>query len=221
MKFDRTVRIRRRGGVTKAILVPVAVVVGLGLYVLIAGSTGFCPSCVAILDAVRGGESAAVTVANQKVSDDPKSNGSIRGLVFTDLEGNAVPLSQYVGRPIVLDVWATWCAPCREVRAKLHQIAGQAAEHGTLLSVSVDRGGAGVVKEYIRTKEGGHSPFTELLATDPGFSSILKPFDRQPTIPKIVFIDSDGNIVDIEYGVSDPAWVLGRMRALGSTGTKG
>jgi thiol-disulfide isomerase/thioredoxin len=221
MNINRTIRFLRRGIVAKAILVPVAIVVGLGLYVVVAGSTGFCPTCVVVLDAVRGRDGNAVAIANRGVPEKGISSGSIKGLVFTDLEGRSVPLSRWVGRPIVLDVWATWCAPCRKARADLHKIAEQVAEHGTLLSVSVDRGGAAVVKEYINTKEGGHTPFTELLATDPSFSAVLKPFESQPTIPKIVYIDADGNIVDIEYDASDPAWVLGRMRALGASGTKG
>ncbi len=35
-------------------------------------------------------------------------------LPLTDLEGNAVNLEQYKGKPIFLNFWATWCGPCRK-----------------------------------------------------------------------------------------------------------
>jgi thiol-disulfide isomerase/thioredoxin len=35
-------------------------------------------------------------------------------LALKDLSGNTVRLSDYAGRPVLINAWATWCPPCRE-----------------------------------------------------------------------------------------------------------
>ena len=223
MRTDRRAPIQRRGGTLKAVLVPAAIVVGILSYVGIAGSTGFCPTCTYLVNAVRGGAQSVVVASRNspQLRKGEDSASSIKELVFTDLDGKSVPMEQYLGQPIVLDVWATWCAPCRTSRARLRSIAGEAAEYGTIVAVSVDSAGAEAVKEYIKTKEGGTSPFIEVMATDQRFRSVIAPFDRKPTIPKLVFINAKGDIVGIEYGVPKPNRVLNRMRALSTGRTKG
>lgn len=59
------------------------------------------------------------------------------------LEGEYVALADYEGKVVLLNVWATWCAPCRKELPELvalHQRHG--ADGFTVLGVSVDRPGA-------------------------------------------------------------------------------
>lgn len=213
-------RHRKYGVILPKILVSLGVVLGVLAYIAVAGSTGFCPTCTAIMSAVTGTQDN-VEVASMVQPAPIVGAGPVHELVMTDLGGEPVALSQFAGQPMAIDIWATWCGPCRQSRAELHKIADEVPQYGTLVSISVDRGGAQVVQDYIRTKEGGSSPFIELMSTDPRLMSVLKPFDRQPTIPKLVFVDATGNVVDIEYGVVDPKWVLNRLKALSSTGSRG
>ena len=109
------------------VVIPLASVLGAGLYVVIGGMTGFCPICVAILDAFDGGEQQAVPVSMTNDGFTGIKAGHVDGLVFTDLDGVEVPLSRFAGRPMLIEVWATWCAPCRKVRKQLKSIAGELA----------------------------------------------------------------------------------------------
>lgn len=53
---------------------------------------------------------------------------NVRKLSLRDLDGNKVHLSDYQGRIIVLNFWATWCGPCKEELPRLGQMAREYAD---------------------------------------------------------------------------------------------
>ena len=209
-----------RGLAAGKILVPLFIVAGVIGYVAVAGSTGFCPTCEAIVRTITGGEETVQATAGPGAGRDVAAR-SIHQLVMTDLDGRDVPLAQFAGKPMLIDVWATWCGPCRKARTVLHDIAEEVGQYGTLVSLSVDKEGPSVVREYIDRNEGGVSPFLELMSSDPRLNAVLRPHDRKPTIPKLVFVDARGKVIDIEYGIPRPNWVLKRLRVLAEAGSRG
>src|SRR5690606_5451784 len=42
---------------------------------------------------------------------------------FPDLQGNPVPMSSYSGRPLIVNFWATWCAPCVKEMPDLDELS--------------------------------------------------------------------------------------------------
>lgn len=87
-------------------------------------------------------------------------------LVFRMLDGSAVPLAAYAGQPIVLNFWATWCAPCV---AELPELDRLAASGGfAVLVVSADRGGAGVVRPFVAAHGVKHA----IVLLDPGSEGV-------------------------------------------------
>jgi thiol-disulfide isomerase/thioredoxin len=63
------------------------------------------------------GEVAAVSVAAE-----PKP---LPDLAFTDASGNARTLAQWRGRTVLLNLWATWCVPCRKEMPALDALQGR------------------------------------------------------------------------------------------------
>jgi thiol-disulfide isomerase/thioredoxin len=55
---------------------------------------------------------------------------------FQDADGNTVRLSDFKGRPVILNIWAKWCAPCLAEMPKLDKLQAEAAP-GTLAVVTV------------------------------------------------------------------------------------
>ena len=55
------------------------------------------------------------------------------------LEDEAVSLSDFLGRIVILDFWASWCAPCRLTMPGLEGIASSLPSDVVLLGVSLDR----------------------------------------------------------------------------------
>jgi thiol-disulfide isomerase/thioredoxin len=71
------------------------------------------------------------------------------GLSFMDAEGHAHTLKEYIGKGVVLNLWATWCAPCIAEMPSLDQLAGAITGRGVVvLPLSSDHGGAATVQKF-------------------------------------------------------------------------
>ena len=71
----------------------------------------------------------------------PWSGGKTPPLVLKDLQGKSHDLAQYRGRVVVLNFWATWCAPCVKEMPALARLEQQlAAERFALLTVNFGEG---------------------------------------------------------------------------------
>ena len=72
---------------------------------------------------------------------------------FTDADGAEHRIAEFAGRGVLLNLWATWCAPCvAEMPALDRAQAALAAEGITILALSSDRGGRGQVEPFYRDK---------------------------------------------------------------------
>ncbi|NOY63207.1 MAG: TlpA family protein disulfide reductase [Gammaproteobacteria bacterium] len=74
----------------------------------------------------------------------PPEKGLIEGkrfpaIMLTGLDGSQTPLEQYRGKVVMLNVWATWCAPCRSELPSLEKLMGALdRERFAVLLMSVD-----------------------------------------------------------------------------------
>src|SRR5207244_7979890 len=68
-----------------------------------------------------------------------------------DSGGATVRLSDYKGKVVLLDFWATWCGPCKIEIPWFMEFEQQYKDRGfAVLGVSMDEGGWGVVKPYLQ-----------------------------------------------------------------------
>jgi thiol-disulfide isomerase/thioredoxin len=78
--------------------------------------------------------------------DEPRALSEIR---FADGEGRDLSLGDFRERPILLNIWATWCIPCRKEMPALDRLQAKLGEAQLLvLALSIDRQGAPVVKQF-------------------------------------------------------------------------
>jgi thiol-disulfide isomerase/thioredoxin len=69
--------------------------------------------------------------------------------VFRDGEGREVRLSDFEGRLVLLNVWATWCAPCRHEMPSLDRLQGMlGGEDFEVVALSIDRAGIEVIRKF-------------------------------------------------------------------------
>jgi peroxiredoxin len=114
-----------------------------------------------------------------------------------DLDGKTVKLSDFKGKVVILDFWATWCPPCREEIPNFVALQTQYKNQGlVVIGVSVDQGGPGVVSSFVKNN-GINYPI--VMATD----DVTAQYGGIDAIPTTFVIDPQGNIVDKYVGGTD------------------
>lgn len=69
-----------------------------------------------------------------------------------DLSGQAVRLSGFRGQVVLLNLWTTWCPPCREEMPSMERVYQRLKDRGfVLLAVSQDEAGKAVVEPFVRS----------------------------------------------------------------------
>lgn len=78
--------------------------------------------------------------------DPPKALPEVR---FIDGDGRNRALSDFNGKVVVLNVWATWCTPCREEMPTLDRLQGAlGGDDFKVVALSIDRKGLAVVRKF-------------------------------------------------------------------------
>lgn len=121
------------------------------------------------------------------------------------LDGSQISLSSLRGKVVFLNVWATWCGPCREEMPSIERLYEEFAKEPdfVVLAVSQDSEGRGAVDSYVR--QNGYK-FRVLL--DPR-NEVGDAYDVSG-IPETFIIDRTGRIVAHHVGPYD--WGQADMR---------
>ncbi len=133
-------------------------------------------------------------------------------LKLPDLTGQEKSLRDFLGHPLIINFWATWCAPCRREMPLLQQL--RHAYHGeglTIVGIAVDFRTA--VAEYVRR----HAiDYPLLIGEDSGLAAAAQ-FGMQTVLPFSVFADARGRIIAVKVGElhrDEADYILGAMRAV-------
>jgi len=135
-------------------------------------------------------------------------SGPVPEITFLDADGNERTLEDFQGRVVVLNLWATWCAPCRKEMPSLDRL--QAALGGDDLEVvalAVDRGGLSKVQAFYQEIGLEHIGIYHDSSAKAGRTL------RAPGLPTTLIIDRDGHEIgrvlgDAEWDGEDVAALL-------------
>jgi thiol-disulfide isomerase/thioredoxin len=113
-----------------------------------------------------------------------------------DLAGGTVSLAELRGRPVVLDFWATWCAPCERQVPVLNAFHDKYGDRIPVLGIAVDVDGAAAVAPFVRT----HELRYRVLLGNEGLAQDYDAFG----FPTLYVIRPDGTIHSAHVGVVTP-----------------
>jgi cytochrome c biogenesis protein CcmG/thiol:disulfide interchange protein DsbE len=123
--------------------------------------------------------------------------GMADDFAVTDLNGQAVRLSGYRGQVVLLNLWATWCPPCREEMPSMERLWQRFRGKGfVLLAVSQDEEGATAVAPFVKNHQ-----LTFPVLVDPDHQV----GDRYGVwgYPESFLIDREGHVVERVIGPRD------------------
>jgi thiol-disulfide isomerase/thioredoxin len=114
-----------------------------------------------------------------------------------DVNGQTVSSEQLKGKVVVVDFWATWCAPCRaEIPGYISLQKKYGPEGLVIVGMSVDAQGPGVVKKFI---EAQGMNYTVVMAND-DVQAAFGGAEGLTGIPTTFIIDRSGKIRDRKVG---------------------
>jgi len=137
-----------------------------------------------------------------------------------DLNGKKLSLSNYKGKALLINFWATWCAPCKIETPWLVELRNQYAAQGfEILGISmddIDRDApeklSGEKKEIARFVQQQQMPYPVLIDGD----SISKPYGGLDDLPTSFFIDRNGTVVSAQLGLTSKDEIEAKVKkALG------
>ncbi len=139
-------------------------------------------------------------------STENTSSAKAPGFTLKDQDGNDVSLSDFEGKVIILDFWATWCPPCRAEIPGFIELQNEYGSKGLqVIGVSVDQKGWDVVTPFIAEQK---INYPIVLLTDHDvyntYQELLPPNDRGG-IPFTFVLDKAGNIVAQHVGYIEKA----------------
>lgn len=117
---------------------------------------------------------------------------------FFDEQGNEHSIKDYHGTPLVINLWATWCAPCVREMPALNALHENLKEDGIeVLALSQDRGNISKITDFLADKK-----LDNLLPRHDRRGRIMRQLGIN-ALPTTIFVDANGNEIGRVRGVAE------------------
>jgi thiol-disulfide isomerase/thioredoxin len=139
---------------------------------------------------------------------------AVPDISLADADGVKHALSEWKGRPLLINFWATWCAPCRREIPLLKTLRRERVADGVeIVGIAVDFRDA--VQHYAREMS---IDYPVLVGEQDGLDAIAA-FGMDTVFPFTVFADRQGRIVTLKIGelhADEARFILDEVKAIDS-----
>lgn len=166
----------------------------------------------------KGPETASVAASTAKTPDAAAKSPGIQkkaipellpSFTLADTEGKPRTLQDWKGQPVLVNFWATWCAPCRREIPLLNQLRKDHADRKLeIVGIAVD-----FREDVLAYAKDIGIDYPLLIGEQDGLDAAAD-FGLEPVFPFSIFADSQGRIVAVRIGelhADEAAFILDRL----------
>jgi thiol-disulfide isomerase/thioredoxin len=125
-------------------------------------------------------------------ADAAEGSPTMPALALKDISGAAIDPALLSNRPVIVELWATWCPPCRSTMAWLPSLQKQYGNRATVLAIAVDS-----KLDDVRKMAGSFKPNYPIVMGTP---EVIKAFGAVAAVPKLIVYDAQGRRAKVLYG---------------------
>jgi thiol-disulfide isomerase/thioredoxin len=163
---------------------------------------------VGLVLAIAGGLLAVALVVRTSKESEPRAKANL-AFTLEDMNGAKINLASYAGKPLVINLWATWCGPCRLEMPQLVELADKYKGQGLqVVGISVDDNPADIRQFAAEYK------VTYPMLVGLGQDAFLNSLGYQDTVPISVLIRADGTVDTVLQGITTTDDWEKRIKAL-------
>jgi thiol-disulfide isomerase/thioredoxin len=148
-----------------------------------AGQERFRQDLARVVDLVLAGrrDEAAAAVSRE---ESPAEASTLPAFTLTDLEGRPVLREDLAGRPVLVELWATWCPPCRGTLGWLGELKQRHGDRLAVLAVAIESDEA----EVRKVVSGIGAPLRWAM----GSPELARAFGDVSAVPTLLLFDGEG-----------------------------
>src|ERR1035437_6360766 len=155
----------------------------------------------------RDKENANKPVTSKETPALNGDNNKASEFTLSSTDGKNIRLSDYKGKVVIVDFWATWCAPCRKGIPDLIEIQKEFGKKVVVIGISLDTDSKRDVVPFMQ-KFGINYPITY------GTLEVTQQYGGVEAIPTSFIIDKNSQIVDKHVGLVPKSEITDQINKL-------
>jgi thiol-disulfide isomerase/thioredoxin len=138
----------------------------------------------------------ATSLASAKTPGEVEIGATLREATLQGLSGRSRKLSEFRGKPLIINVWASWCGPCRQEMGSLERLSrSKVGRQFTMIGISTD--------DYPEAAKGflkkANTTFSHYIDSQ----LLLEHMLGADRLPLTLLVDAQGRILDKYYGAQE------------------
>jgi thiol-disulfide isomerase/thioredoxin len=163
----------------------------------------------------KAGQSGQAPDEDMSEAEEPHFNGKAApGFSLTTLEGKKVSLSDYKGKAVLVNFWATWCGPCKVEMPWFEEFQKQYGGQGLVILGLVADADAGK-DEITKVAQKSGVTYPILIADD----KVEKAYGGVDVLPMSFYVDRNGVVVEETAGLGPKDEIEAHIKKALASGT--